>query len=103
MGLDDAPLPRLGARHQVTLLPALEVGAARRVRRWCRGRQHARAQGNPARVIDRLRRVPGLPMKRAMTIRKVAKGAGAVVLGLIALDLVATVVTLAVGAQFLRR
>ena len=42
-------------------------------------------------------------MKRAMTIRKVAKGAGAVVLGLIALDLVATVVTLAVGAQFLRR
>jgi len=42
-------------------------------------------------------------MKRALTIRNVAKGAGAVVLGLIALDLVATVVTLAVGAQFLKR
>jgi len=42
-------------------------------------------------------------MKRALTIRNVAKGAGAVVLGLIALDLVATVVTIAVGAQFLKR
>ena len=42
-------------------------------------------------------------MKRALTIRNVAKGAGAVVLGFIALDLVATVVTLAVGAQFLKR
>jgi len=42
-------------------------------------------------------------VKRALTIRNVAKGAGAVVLGLIALDLVATVITVAVGAQFLKR
>jgi hypothetical protein len=42
-------------------------------------------------------------MKRALTIRNVAKGAGAVVIGLIALDLIATIVTLAVGAEFLKR
>jgi hypothetical protein len=42
-------------------------------------------------------------MKRALTIRNVAKGAGAVVLGLIALDLIATVITIAVGAEFLKR
>ncbi len=42
-------------------------------------------------------------MKRALTIRNVAKGAGAVVLGLIALDVVATLVTIAVGSQFLKR
>jgi hypothetical protein len=42
-------------------------------------------------------------MKRARSLRKIAKGAGAVVIGLIALDLVATVVTLAVGAEFLKR
>jgi hypothetical protein len=42
-------------------------------------------------------------MKRALTIRNVAKGAGAVVLGLIAFDLVATIVTIAVGAEFLKR
>ena len=42
-------------------------------------------------------------MKRALTLRNVAKGAGAVVLGLIALDVIASVVTLAVGAQWLRR
>jgi hypothetical protein len=42
-------------------------------------------------------------MKRALTIRNVAKGAGAVVLGLIALDLVATLVTIAVGAEILKR
>jgi hypothetical protein len=35
--------------------------------------------------------------------RKYAKGAGAVVLGLIALDLVATVATLALGASWMRR
>jgi hypothetical protein len=40
---------------------------------------------------------------RQLKLRKVAKGAGAVVLGLIALDLVATVVTIAVGAQFFKR
>jgi len=42
-------------------------------------------------------------MKRAHTVRNVAKGAGVVVIGLIALDLVATVITLAVGAEFLKR
>ena len=42
-------------------------------------------------------------MKRALALRRVAKGAGAVVLGLIALDLIATVATLAIGAQWLRR
>jgi hypothetical protein len=42
-------------------------------------------------------------VKRALTIRNVAKGAGAVVIGLIALDLLATIVTVAVGAEFLRR
>ena len=42
-------------------------------------------------------------MKRAIAIRRVAKGAGAVVLGLVALDLIATVATLAIGASWLRR
>ena len=42
-------------------------------------------------------------MRRALTIRNVAKGAGAVVLALIALDLVATVVTIAIGAEYLKR
>jgi hypothetical protein len=42
-------------------------------------------------------------MKRAIGIRGVARGAGAVVLGLVALDLIATVATLAIGAQWLRR
>jgi hypothetical protein len=42
-------------------------------------------------------------MKRALTLKNVAKGAGTVFLCLIALDLVATVVTLAVGAEFLKR
>ncbi len=42
-------------------------------------------------------------MKRALTIRNVAKGAGAVVIGLIALDLIATVVTIAIGAEFLKK
>jgi hypothetical protein len=42
-------------------------------------------------------------MKRALTIRNVAKGAGAVVLALIAFDLIATVVTIAVGAEVLKR
>ena len=36
-------------------------------------------------------------------IRKFAKGAGVLVLGLVALDLIATVATLTVGAQWLRR
>ena len=42
-------------------------------------------------------------MKRPLTIRNVAKGAGVVVLGLIAIDLVAAVITIAVGAEFLKR
>jgi hypothetical protein len=42
-------------------------------------------------------------MKRALTFRNAAKGAGAVVLALVALDLVATVITIAVGAEFLKR
>jgi len=42
-------------------------------------------------------------MKRALSIRTVAKGAGAVVLGIIALDLVATIATIAIGASWLKR
>ena len=42
-------------------------------------------------------------MKRALTLRKFAKGAGAVIIGLIAIDLVATVITLAAGVEFLKR
>ena len=44
-----------------------------------------------------------MPVKRILTMRRFAKGAGAVVIGLIALDLVATLVTLAIGSEFLRR
>ena len=44
-----------------------------------------------------------MSVKRALSVRNVAKGAGAVVLGLVALDLIATVITLAVGAEFLKR
>ena len=41
-------------------------------------------------------------MKRALTIRSVAKGAGKIVLALIAIDLLATVATVAFGARFLK-
>jgi hypothetical protein len=41
-------------------------------------------------------------VKRALSLRNVAKGAGAVVLGLVAIDLVATIVTIAFGAKFLK-
>jgi hypothetical protein len=44
-----------------------------------------------------------MSVKRTLSVRNVAKGAGAVVLGLIALDLIAAVATLAIGAQWLRR
>ena len=44
-----------------------------------------------------------MSVKRAVSLRNVAKGAGAVVLGLIALDLIATLTTLAIGASWLRR
>ncbi len=40
---------------------------------------------------------------KPLTLKRVAKGAGAVLIGLVALDLVATALTLAVGAQFFRR
>jgi hypothetical protein len=36
-----------------------------------------------------------------VNVRKFAKGAGAVVIGLIALDLVATLITIAIGSEFL--
>ena len=42
-------------------------------------------------------------MKRTLTMRNVAKGAGTIILCLVALDLIATVVTIAVGAEFLRK
>jgi hypothetical protein len=42
-------------------------------------------------------------MKRALIIRGFAKGAGTVLLCLVALDLVATVITLAIGSEFLKR
>jgi hypothetical protein len=42
-------------------------------------------------------------MKRAVTLKNVARGAGTVVLCLVALDVVATLVTLIVGAEFLKR
>jgi hypothetical protein len=42
-------------------------------------------------------------MKKAVTLRNVARGAGALVLGLVALDLIATIATLAIGAQWFKR
>ncbi|HET7282119.1 MAG TPA: hypothetical protein VFI67_07340 [Sphingomicrobium sp.] len=42
-------------------------------------------------------------MKRALSIRGFAKGAGTILLCLVALDLVATLITLAVGAEVLKR
>ena len=42
-------------------------------------------------------------MKRVLTLRNVTKGAGAVVLAVLALDLVASAVTLAVGWRFFGR
>jgi hypothetical protein len=44
-----------------------------------------------------------MSVKHALPLRTFAKGAGAIVLGLIALDLIATVATLAFGAQWFRR
>lgn len=42
-------------------------------------------------------------MKRAISIRRIGKTAGTVVLGLILLDLLATAVTIGLGAEWLRR
>ena len=39
----------------------------------------------------------------SVRLRKFAKGAGAVVIGLVALDLVATLITVAVGAEYFRK
>ena len=44
-----------------------------------------------------------MSVKRALTLKNAAKGAGALVLGILALDLVATVATLAIGARWLGR
>ena len=40
---------------------------------------------------------------KSVRLRRFAKGAGAIVIGLIAIDLIATALTIAVGAEFLRR
>ena len=40
---------------------------------------------------------------KQLTIRRFAKGAGAVVLGLVAVDLAATLVTLMLGVGFFKR
>ena len=40
---------------------------------------------------------------RQLNLRKIGKGAGAVVLGLVAIDLLATLVTFALGVEILKR
>jgi hypothetical protein len=42
-------------------------------------------------------------VKRVLKIRRFAKGAGVIVVGLVALDLVATIITLAIGSEFLKK
>ncbi len=59
MGPAHAALVGVGARREEPLLPALQVGAARRLRRR---RRHRRADGEGRRRAHRLRRVPGLPI-----------------------------------------
>jgi len=44
-----------------------------------------------------------VPVKRALGLRKYAKRAGMIVLALVALDLVAGIATVALGAEFLKR
>ena len=44
-----------------------------------------------------------MPVKRALNLKKYAKCAGLIVLALVALDLVAGVATVALGAEFLKR
>jgi hypothetical protein len=44
-----------------------------------------------------------MPVRRALTLRNVAKSAGVLALGLIALDLIATGATLAFGWEFMKR
>jgi hypothetical protein len=47
--------------------------------------------------------MPGVPVKRAFSLRKYAKRAGLIVFALVALDLVAGVATVALGSEFLKR
>ena len=47
--------------------------------------------------------MPRVPVKRAFSVRKFAKGAGVIFVAFIALDLVATVITLAIGSEFLKK
>jgi hypothetical protein len=42
-------------------------------------------------------------VKRAPSFRGVAKSAGLILIGLVALDIVATLITVAVGAEVLKR
>jgi hypothetical protein len=42
-------------------------------------------------------------MKRTLTIRRIAKGAGAVVLALVVLDLIGLVITAYVGAELVEK
>lgn len=44
-----------------------------------------------------------MSVRRALALRTIARGAGAVVLGIIALDVIATIATLALGTTWLRR
>ena len=65
---------------------------------------HRHRAGADRRIVRASPRLAGNgSMKRAISIRNVAKGAGAVMLGLVALDLIATAATLAIGAQWLKR
>ena len=54
-------------------------------------------------IVGPRRNHAGAMTMKQLTIRKFAKGAGTVVLGLVALDLVATLATLALGWGFLKR
>jgi hypothetical protein len=42
-------------------------------------------------------------MRRALTLRSLAKGAGTVVVAIVVLDLVATAITVALGVQLVKR
>ncbi len=68
VGPADAPLPRVGTGHQVALLPALEIGPARRLRRRRRGRQHRRtgqvSSCRPPTMTNAWRASDGVPVIR---------------------------------------
>jgi very-short-patch-repair endonuclease len=53
--------------------------------------------------LPRERGIGAVSMKRVLSLKKYAKRAGLVVLALVALDLVAGVATVALGAEFLKR